>query len=94
MDALDVRFAHGRFDQHAVDLGNRDDPLRFGDAIADADLASRRRRQKVLVNDDAALARVWLYEPATNTLRLRASAGLSTEVERSSRAVIDLRRER
>lgn len=45
----------------------------------------------VLVGDfDAALARTWLADPETNTLRLITSAGLSTRVEGSSRAVIDL----
>jgi PAS domain S-box-containing protein len=37
---------------------------------------------------DAALARIWLYEAETDTLHLRASAGLSVETERSSRAHI------
>ena len=45
----------------------------------------------VLVEDfDAALARTWLYDPATNTLRLRTSGGLSTRVEGSSRELIDV----
>ena len=39
---------------------------------------------------DAALARVWLHDPATATLRLRASAGLSTATADSSRATIDV----
>ena len=38
----------------------------------------------------AALARIWLYEPATHTLHLRASAGLSTATEESSRAHLDI----
>lgn len=46
---------------------------------------------ETLVHDlDAALARIWLYDPATNALRLRASAGLSTETATSSRAHIDV----
>jgi PAS domain S-box-containing protein len=44
-----------------------------------------------LVDDfDAALARIWLYDPAANALHLRASAGLSRDISRSSRARIDL----
>lgn len=39
---------------------------------------------------DAALARVWLVDPATNTLELRASAGLSTGVEASARQRLDI----
>lgn len=39
---------------------------------------------------DSALARAWIYEPDTNTLVMKASAGLSTDVERSARARIDL----
>jgi PAS domain S-box-containing protein len=39
---------------------------------------------------EAALARVWLYEPDTHTLRLRASAGISDAVETSDRALIDV----
>jgi PAS domain S-box-containing protein len=40
---------------------------------------------------DAALARVWLYEEASETLRLQASAGLSTSTATSSRAHLDVR---
>ncbi|HEV3166601.1 MAG TPA: PAS domain S-box protein, partial [Isosphaeraceae bacterium] len=39
---------------------------------------------------DAALARVWLYDAATNSLQLRASAGLSKETSSSSYAHIDV----
>jgi sigma-B regulation protein RsbU (phosphoserine phosphatase) len=39
---------------------------------------------------DAALARIWLYEADTNTLHLRASAGLSRQTTGSSRAHIDV----
>jgi PAS domain S-box-containing protein len=39
---------------------------------------------------DAALARVWLYEAETNTLHLRASAGLAKAAATSSRARIDV----
>jgi PAS domain S-box-containing protein len=39
---------------------------------------------------DATLARVWIYEEATHTLHLRASAGLSRETAASSRARIDV----
>jgi PAS domain S-box-containing protein len=47
---------------------------------------------QVLVNQfDAALARVWLLEPnASHTMRLRASAGLSTRTVGSSRERIDI----
>lgn len=45
----------------------------------------------VLVADfDSALARAWIYEPETNTLVLAASSGLSTRIEESSRARIDV----
>jgi PAS domain S-box-containing protein len=44
----------------------------------------------IVADFDAALARVWILEPGTSTLRLRASAGLSREVEKSSRARIDV----
>ncbi|MCA1588321.1 MAG: PAS domain S-box protein [Chloroflexi bacterium] len=45
----------------------------------------------VLVADfDSALARAWVYEAETNELVLKASAGLSTRVEESSRARIDV----
>lgn len=40
---------------------------------------------------DAALARVWLYEEETETLHLRASAGLSTTTRTSARARFDVR---
>jgi DNA-binding transcriptional MerR regulator len=39
----------------------------------------------------AALARIWVTEPSGNLLWLRASAGLSRQTTRSSRARIDLR---
>src|SRR5206468_6093222 len=43
----------------------------------------------MLVRDfDAALARVWIHDPAEGVLHLRASAGLSTRVAESSRARI------
>jgi hypothetical protein len=42
----------------------------------------------------AALARIWVYEPDENVLLLRASAGLSRRTRESSRARIDLRRYR
>jgi DNA-binding transcriptional MerR regulator len=42
----------------------------------------------------AALARIWVYEPAENLLYLRASAGLSRRTTQSSRARIDLKRYR
>lgn len=46
---------------------------------------------KTLVADfDAALARVWLYEPESNILKLLASAGLSTATASSTRARLDL----
>jgi DNA-binding transcriptional MerR regulator len=38
----------------------------------------------------AALARVWIYQPSQNVLLLRASAGLSRQTSTSSRARIDL----
>ncbi|HJZ88828.1 MAG TPA: GAF domain-containing protein, partial [Polyangia bacterium] len=44
---------------------------------------------QALANDfAAALARVWLYDAEAETLELRASAGLSTQLETSSRAHI------
>jgi PAS domain S-box-containing protein len=44
-----------------------------------------------LVNQfDAALARIWLREPRTDTLRLRASAGLSRRTAGSPRERIDI----
>jgi DNA-binding transcriptional MerR regulator len=42
----------------------------------------------------AALARIWVYEPTENVLHLRASDGLSRRTTESSRARIDLRRYR
>jgi DNA-binding transcriptional MerR regulator len=42
----------------------------------------------------AALARIWVYDPGENVLNLRASAGLSRRTTQSSRARIDLRRYR
>jgi DNA-binding transcriptional MerR regulator len=42
----------------------------------------------------AALARIWVHEPAENVLVLRASAGLSRRTTTSPRARIDLRRYR
>ncbi|MEO6808675.1 MAG: PAS domain S-box protein [Isosphaeraceae bacterium] len=39
---------------------------------------------------DATLARVWLFEPETNTLVLRASAGLSTATTSSTRSRLDV----
>jgi DNA-binding transcriptional MerR regulator len=42
----------------------------------------------------AALARIWVYEPDEQVLLLRASAGLSRQTSQSSRARIDLRRYR
>jgi PAS domain S-box-containing protein len=39
---------------------------------------------------DSALARIWLFDPPSNTLILSASAGLSRETSTSSRARIDL----
>jgi hypothetical protein len=39
----------------------------------------------------AALARIWVYDPAQELLVLRASAGLSRQTTKSSRARIDLR---
>ena len=39
---------------------------------------------------DSALARAWIYDPGTNTLVMKASGGLSTNVEHSSRARIDV----
>jgi PAS domain S-box-containing protein len=39
---------------------------------------------------ESALARIWLYDPATHTLHLRASAGLSRATAESSRAHIDV----
>ena len=45
----------------------------------------------VLVEEfDAALARTWLFEPDANVLRMVTSGGLSTNVTRSSRALIDV----
>lgn len=45
----------------------------------------------VLVADfDSALARAWIHDPETNSLVMMASAGMSTEIETSSRARIDL----
>jgi len=46
---------------------------------------------RVLVEQfDAALARVWLYEEASQALRLQASAGLSTTTATSARARIEV----
>jgi PAS domain S-box-containing protein len=46
---------------------------------------------ETLVNQfDAALARIWLREPGTDTLRLRASAGLSRRTTGSPRECIDI----
>jgi PAS domain S-box-containing protein len=46
---------------------------------------------ETLVNQfDAALARIWLRDPETDTLRLRASAGLSRRIAGSSREHIDI----
>jgi DNA-binding transcriptional MerR regulator len=42
----------------------------------------------------AALARIWVYDPGEHVLLLRASAGLSRQTSTSSRARIDLRRYR
>jgi PAS domain S-box-containing protein len=65
---------------------------------AAAKLGSRLRPEQVLetavetlVKDfDAALARIWLYEPSSNALLLRASAGLSAATTNSTRARIDV----
>jgi len=46
--------------------------------------------QTLVADFDAALARIWLHDKETNMLRLRASAGLSTETTASSRACIDV----
>ena len=47
--------------------------------------------ETLAVDFQAALARVWVAEPGTSLLLLRASAGLSQQTATSSRARIDLR---
>jgi DNA-binding transcriptional MerR regulator len=47
--------------------------------------------ETLAVDFQAALARVWVAEPGTSLLLLRASAGLSRQTNTSSRARIDLR---
>ncbi|MCV0402819.1 MAG: GAF domain-containing protein [Chloroflexi bacterium] len=45
----------------------------------------------VLVDDfDAALARTWIHDPETNTLRLQTSGGITTRIKGSTREVIDI----
>ncbi|HEX5502005.1 MAG TPA: PAS domain S-box protein, partial [Thermomicrobiales bacterium] len=56
----------------------------------DLDHVLRAVVDTLVADFDAALARVWLYEPATATLHLRASAGLTRETATSSRARIDV----
>jgi PAS domain S-box-containing protein len=64
----------------SAQLSTHPDPDRILQTVVDA-----------LVDDfDAALARIWLYEPAANTLHLSASAGLSGRVADSSRAHVDV----
>ncbi|HEV3122909.1 MAG TPA: ATP-binding protein [Isosphaeraceae bacterium] len=88
------------------EVGNREElerPLRVtrylrATAQAAATLGSRLKPEQVLetvvetlVSDfDAALARIWLLDPAANLLLLRASAGLSSATTTSSRASIDV----
>lgn len=61
-------------------LWNRLDPLLALQTLTD-----------VLVEDfDAALARTWVHDEATGTLRMQTSAGLSTRVSGSSREIIDI----
>jgi PAS domain S-box-containing protein len=65
---------------------------------AAAKLSTRLDLEKVLetvvetlvADFDSALARIWLFDPASNALDLRASAGLSHATATSSRARIDL----
>jgi DNA-binding transcriptional MerR regulator len=71
-------------------------------AQAAARLSTRMPQQQLLdlvvetmaTDFQAALARIWVYEPGENVLLLQASAGLSRRTTESSRARIDLRRYR
>ena len=56
----------------------------------DPALVLRTLTDVLVAEFDSALARAWVYEPETNTLVMKASAGLSTEVEASGRARIDV----
>jgi DNA-binding transcriptional MerR regulator len=46
--------------------------------------------ETLAIDFDAALARIWIYEPSENVLCLRASAGMSRRTKTSPRARIDL----
>jgi signal transduction histidine kinase/CheY-like chemotaxis protein len=73
-----------RYMQAATRLTVRISELQDGDAIA-------RMATEALVEDfDAALARMWFFDRSSNLLVMRASAGLSREVETSKRARIDI----
>jgi DNA-binding transcriptional MerR regulator len=62
-------------------LSARMDPKQLCDLVVDT----------LATDFQAALARIWVYEPVENALVLRASAGLSRQTSESSRARIDLR---
>ncbi|MDX2090956.1 MAG: ATP-binding protein [Kofleriaceae bacterium] len=73
-----------RYMQAATRLTARISALQDGDAIA-------RTSTEALVEDfHASLARMWFFDPKTDALVMRASAGLSREVETSRRARIDI----
>jgi PAS domain S-box-containing protein len=56
----------------------------------DAHHVMRTAADRLVTGFEAALGRVWLFDRDKNLLLLRASAGLSVETERSSRAIIDV----
>ena len=56
----------------------------------DAKVVLDRAAEALARGFSAALARIWLREPSEQTLRLTASAGLSSDIESSSRKLIDL----
>ncbi len=64
----------------AAQLWTRLDPALVLSTLTDA----------LVADFDSALAQAWVYEPATNALVLTASSGLSTSIEGSSRARIDV----
>lgn len=59
-------------------------------SLLDPERLAQAAVQHLAGDFDAALARLWIYDPADDTLRLSGSAGLSEETARSSRAVIDV----
>jgi PAS domain S-box-containing protein len=59
-------------------------------SLLDVDRVVELAVETLVTRFDAALARVWLREPGTEMLRLRSSAGLSTQVAGSARERIEL----